>query len=59
MTKKEIYDCNLCEQSWEAQDVFGVDNVQDSEVVLVDPDESEKHICRSCILAIKNFGKDS
>jgi hypothetical protein len=32
--------------------VFGVE-VQDKKVVLVDPEDTDKHICRSCIVAIQ------
>jgi hypothetical protein len=51
--KVTVYKCNLCEQSWEADFVFGVDVVPDGTTGLLDPEDSDKHICRNCIIAIK------
>jgi hypothetical protein len=53
-----VYKCNLCEQSWEEKDVFGISIDDNDQVVLVDPEDVEKHICRGCMLAIKNYGAD-
>jgi len=56
--RKTIYQCNLCEQQWEEDYVFGVsldDNGQGDEVILVEAEDSEKHICRGCIIAIKRY----
>ena len=51
-----VYKCNLCGQSWEADNVFGVKVEQSGDVSLVDPEEFEDHVCRSCIVAIRDFG---
>jgi hypothetical protein len=51
--KVTVYKCNLCEQSWEPDFVFGVNIVEHGMTGLVDPEESDNHICRSCIIAIK------
>ena len=54
--RKTIYQCNLCEQQWEEDYVFGV-SMDGDEVVLVEAEDSEKHICRGCIIAIKGYEK--
>jgi len=59
--RKTIYQCNLCEQQWEEDYVFGVsldgDELGRDEVILVEAEDSEKHICRGCIIAIKGYEK--
>ena len=55
------YQCSLCDQVWEEKYVFGVDiedNGQGNEVVLTDPADTEKHVCRGCIVAIKGYNED-
>lgn len=54
--RKTIYQCNLCEQQWEEDYVFGV-SLEGDEVILVEAEDSEKHICRGCIIAIKGYEK--
>ena len=54
--RKTIYQCNLCEQQWEEDYVFGV-SLEVDEVILVEEEDSEKHICRGCIIAIKGYEK--
>ena len=51
--KVTVYKCNLCEQSWEPDFVFGIEENEEGIVGLVEPENSDKHICRSCILAIQ------
>ena len=51
--KVTVYKCNLCEQSWEAEFVFGVKLNDHGTVGLIEPEEADKHVCRSCIIAIK------
>lgn len=51
--KVTVYKCNLCEQSWEAEFVFGVNIVEHGMTGLVEPEKSDNHVCRSCIIAIK------
>ena len=48
------YECTICEQIWGEDNTFGV-IVEDHKTILVEPDESEKHVCRNCIIAIKNY----
>jgi len=48
------YECTLCEQVWGEDNTFGV-IVEDNKTILVEPDESEKHVCRNCIVAIRNY----
>ena len=43
--RKTIYQCNLCEQQWEEDYVFGV-SMDGDEVVLVEAEDSEKHTRR-------------
>ena len=50
------YQCTLCERSWEEQHVIGVLCNDNNPAILVDPEDSEKHICRDCIQAIQNYG---
>ena len=51
------YECTLCDQVWEEKFVFGV-SLEDNKVVLADPEDTEKHICRSCIIAIKGYNEN-
>ena len=55
--KVTIYKCNLCDQQWDEDNSFGVEVREDGEVILKEPKDSEKHVCRSCIIAIRNFGQ--
>ncbi len=50
------YQCSLCDQVWEEKYVFGV-SIEDNEVVLTDPEETEKHVCRGCVVAIKGYNE--
>ncbi len=49
-----IYKCTLCDNSWEEDNVFGVHVEEDSMVKLVEPDDTEKHICVHCMRAIQD-----
>jgi hypothetical protein len=51
------YQCSLCDQVWEEKYVFGV-FIEDNEVVLTDPEETEKHVCRGCVVAIKGYNEN-
>lgn len=54
------YKCSLCEQVWDEENTFGVqvENTDTSyQVNLVDPEDSDKHVCRNCIRAIRDFGE--
>lgn len=51
------YECTLCDQVWKEKDVFGV-SFEDDKVVLADPEDTEKHICRGCIIAIKGYNEN-
>lgn len=55
--KVTYFKCSLCEQDWEDKHVFGVKVGEAGDVFLVDPEESDKHVCRSCIIAIRDFDK--
>lgn len=46
------YKCTLCENVWEEDLVFGIYVHKDGAVNLIEPSDSEKHVCRNCMIAI-------
>jgi len=49
-----LYQCSLCDNSWEEKNVFGINVEEDGAVTLVEPDDTEKHICANCMKAIND-----
>lgn len=50
------YECSLCEEVWGEENTLGV-KVEKNKVTLVEPEDSEKHVCRNCVRAIRDFGE--
>lgn len=49
-----LYQCSLCDNSWEEKNVFGIHVDENGAVVLDEPEETEKHICANCMKAIND-----
>ena len=49
-----LYQCSLCDNSWEEKNVFGIHVEESGAVVLVEPEDTEKHICANCMRAISD-----